>query len=194
MARSSVPCPAPKPSKPLLRRATLSGTIRKSADAGIDSDLLSAPPSPSKKTKVTFNPNVEEQILEDYSVRGRNLESVRAEIRRAIEAHANGDNDAYDSIKEEFSPKLGDARDRAGANDEMKAYLLALTNYTSLLSKGCSGLVKAILACEWMGRDEKFIRAYVHFLGSLASAQGTYIGMVLGMLVGHFSGGKISPR
>jgi RNA polymerase I-specific transcription initiation factor RRN3 len=52
-------------------------------------------------------------------------------------------------------------------------------------------LVKAILACNWIGRDEKFVRAYVHFLGSLASAQGAYVGTVLGMLVGQFYGGKL---
>lgn len=191
MARPSVSIPAPKSSKPLLRRATLSGTIRKSVDAGLDLDTLSAPPSPSKRAKVTFNPNVEEQVLEEYSVRGRSLESVRAEIRRAVEAHAIGDSDAYDSIKEIFSPKVGDVEERTGANDEMRVYLIALTNYASLLNKGCSGLVRAVLACEWIGRDEKFVRAYVQFLGSLASAQGAYTGMVLGMLVGYFSGGEI---
>ena len=188
MIRPSVPTPAPKPTKPLLRRATLSGTIRKSDHAGLDSDLLSAPPSPSKRAKVTFDPNVEEKALEEYGVRGRSLESVRAEIRTAIEEHGNGNSEGYDSIKEIFAPRKW--VDGEGANDEMKAYLLALTNYASLLNKGCSGLVKAILACDWIGRDEKFVRAYVHFLGSLASAQGAYVGMVLGMLVGHFHGGK----
>lgn len=186
--------PAAKSSKPLLRRSTLSGTIRKSDDADLDSHLLSTPPSPNKRAKVTFNPHVEEKVMEEYSVRGWSLGSVRAEVRRAIEAHARGENEGYDSIKEVFAPGNGDEGDREGANEEMKVYLIALTNFASLLNKGCSGLVKAILACEWMGRDERFVRAYAHFLGSLTSAQGAYVGMVLGMLVGHFHGGKFDPH
>ena len=176
---------APKPSKPLLRRSTLSGTIRKLEDAGLDTDILSAPPSPNKRAKVTFNPNVEEKVMEEYSIRGRSLESVRSEVRRAIEARARGNNEGYDIIQEVFSPREGD-EEREGANEEMKAYLLALTSHASLLNKSCNGLIKTILSCNWLGREEKFVRAYVHFLGSLASAQGAYVGMVLNTLVGNF--------
>merc|ERR1712098_189576 len=43
-----------------------------------------------------------------------------------------------------------------------------------------------------MGRDEAFVKAYVQFLGSLASAQGAYVGSVLGMLVGYFYGIRLS--
>jgi RNA polymerase I-specific transcription initiation factor RRN3 len=185
---------APKPGKPLLRRATLSGTIRKAEDAELDSDFLSAPPSPSKRARVSFNPNVEEKIAEQYQVKGRSLESVRLEVRSSIEAHLKGDSEGYDIIKEGFSPRRGDDEDESEGEMmvDMKTYLLALTSYASALNKGCSGLIKAILACEWMGRDESFVKAYVHFLGSLISAQGAYVGMVLGMLVGHFYGGKTS--
>jgi RNA polymerase I-specific transcription initiation factor RRN3 len=192
MVRPSAPAPAPKPSKPLLRRATLSGTIRKSEDAGLDADFISAPPSPSKRARVMFNPTVEEKVMEEYQVRGRSLDSVRAEVRRAIEAHLKGDSEGYDVIKEVFSTGGGDDEDEETDSKrlDMKTYLLALTSYASLLNKGCSGLVKVLLACEWMGRDELFVKAYVHFLGSLASAQGAYVGMVLGMLVGHFLRGK----
>jgi RNA polymerase I-specific transcription initiation factor RRN3 len=193
IARPPVPAAAPKPSKPLLRRATLSGTIRKAEDAELDSDFLSAPPSPSKRARVSFNPNVEEKVVEPYQVKGRSLESVRLEVRSSIEAHLKGDSEGYDVIKEVFSPHREDDEDEDSEGDkrvDMKTYLLALTSYASLLNKGCSGLVKAILACEWMGRDESFVKAYVHFLGSLTSAHGAYVGMVLGMLVGQFYGGE----
>jgi RNA polymerase I-specific transcription initiation factor RRN3 len=193
IARPAAPAAAPKPSKPLLRRATLSGTIRKAEDAGLDSDFLSAPPSPSKRVRVTFNPDVEEKVMEEYQIKGRSLESVRLEVKSSIEAHLKGDSEGYDIIKEVFSPSRTDDEDEESAGDksvDMKTYLLALTSYASSLNKGCSGLVKAILACEWMGRDESFVKAYVHFLGSLTSAQGAYVGMVLGMLVGNFYGGK----
>jgi RNA polymerase I-specific transcription initiation factor RRN3 len=191
LVRPPVPPPTPKPSKPLLRRATLSGTIRKADDAGLDDDLLSAPPSPSKKARVTFNPMVEEKIMEEYQSKGRSLDSVRAEVKRSIEAHLKGDSEEYDSMKEIFASSRWEDEDEDGMHSvDIKTYVVALTSFASLLNKGCSGLVKAILACEWMGRDEGFVKAYVHFLGSLASAQGAYVGTVLGMLVGHFYGGK----
>jgi RNA polymerase I-specific transcription initiation factor RRN3 len=183
---------APKPSKPLLRRATASaGTVRTVDDAGLDLDFLSAPPSPSKRAKVSFNPNVEEVAFSPYNIQSRrSLESVKAEVKRAIESHIRGENEeGYDSIKEIFVPRKEDD-EREGADQDMTAYLLALTSHASRLNRGCSGLIKAILACEWIGRDEKFLKAYVQFLGSLSSAHGAYVGLVLRMLVGHFYGGK----
>lgn len=191
MVQRSAPTPTSKPSKPLLRRATLSGSIRKVDDAGLDDDFLSTPPSPSKKARVTFNETVEEQIMDEYSVKGRSLDMIRTETRRAIEAHVRGDSEGYDAIKEVFAPRRGDDEGSEKSVD-MKTYLLALTSYASLLNRNCSGLVKAVIGCEWMGRDEAFVKAHVHFLGSLASAQGAYVNMVLGMLVGHFLGGKTS--
>ncbi|KAH6709574.1 RNA polymerase I-specific transcription initiation factor-like protein rrn3 [Leptodontidium sp. MPI-SDFR-AT-0119] len=192
---SASSAPAPKPSKPLLRRATLSGTIRKSEDAGLDIDLMSVPPSPSKRARVTFNPTVEEKVMEAYQAKRRSLDSIRAEVKRSIEAHvkSQGDSNGYDNIKEMFAPRRGEDEELGeGSSVDLKTYLVALTSYTSLLNKNCNGLVKALLACEWMGRDEAFVKAYVQFLGSLASAQGAYVGMVLGMLVGHFYGVRLS--
>ncbi|CZR50609.1 related to RNA Polymerase I Transcription Factor Rrn3 [Phialocephala subalpina] len=185
---------ASKPSKPLLRRATLSGTVRKVDDAGLGDDFLSAPPSPSKKARVTFKDEVEEKVMEEYQVKGRSLDSVRGEVKRALHAHLKDDSEGYDVIKEVFAPRRDDDEDEdeVDAKADIKAYVIALTSQASLLNKNCSDLVKAILGCEWMGRDEGFVKAYVHFLGSLASAQGAYVGMVLGMLVNHFYGVKLS--
>ncbi|OWP00947.1 RNA polymerase I-specific transcription initiation factor rrn [Marssonina coronariae] len=191
--RPSAPAPAAKPSKPLLRRATPSGTIRKSEDAGLDIALMSVPSSPNKRARVTFNPTVEEKVMEAYQAKGRSLDSIRAEVKRSIEAHTRdqGDDEGYDNIREMFAPKRSEDDEGQGSNVDLKNYLVALTSYTSLLNKKCNGLVKALLLCDWVGRDEAFVKAYVHFLGSLASAQGAYIGMVLGMLVGHFQGVRI---
>lgn len=193
MVRPSAPVPAPKAIKPLLRRATLSGTVRKVDDAGLDGDLLSAPSSPNKRARVTFNPNVEEKVMEEFKPKGRSLDSVRAEVKAAIESHLKGDSEGYDVIKEVFSPRRSDdEEEEVDAKDvDIKAYLLALTSHASLLNKGCSGLVKALLNCDWMGREESFVKAYVYFLGSLASSQGAYVGMILGMLVEHFHGGEL---
>jgi len=181
------PHPAPTLTKP-LRRATLSGTIRKSDDAD-----LSSPASPSKKTRVTFKEEVEEKIMDEYAVKGRSLKVIRAETRAAIEAHVRGDSETYDTIKEVFSPRR--RGDEVGEEEEerrvdMKGYLLALTGLTASLGRHCGGLVRAVVGCEWMGREEGFVDVFVRFLGSLASAQGMYVGVVLGMLVEHFHGGE----
>lgn len=192
MVRPSAPVPAPKAIKPLLRRATLSGTVRKVDDAGLDGDLLSAPSSTNKRARVTFNPNVEEKVMEEFKPRGRSLDSVRAEVKAAIESHLKGDSEGYDVIKEVFSSRRGDDEEGDGKDVDIKAYLLALTSHASLLNKGCAGLVKALLNCDWMGREESFVKAYVYFLGSLASSQGAYVGMILGMLVERFHGVKLS--
>lgn len=190
--RVPVSAPVAKPSKPPIRKSTLSGTIRKSEDAGLDADLMSVPSSPNKRARVTFNPTVEEKVMEVYQAKGRSLDSIRAEVKRSIEAHTKEQGDTgYDNLKEIFAPRRRDDEEEGeGSSVDMKTYLVALTSFTSLLNKKCNGLVKAILACEWMGRDEAFVKAYVQFLGSLASAQGAYVGMVLGMLVGYFHGGK----
>src|SRR3954453_23602180 len=120
---ASASAPAPKPSKPLLRRATLSGTIRKSEDAGLDADLMSVPPSPSKRARVTFNPTVEEKVMEAYQAKGRSLDSVRAEVKRSIEAHVKnqGDSEGYDNIKEMFAPRRGeDEEEGEGSSVDLK--------------------------------------------------------------------------
>jgi len=131
--------------------------------------------------------------MDEYTVQTRSLESVSAEVKRAIEGHGNGNSEGYDTIKEIFVPrKEDDEGEKEGLNEEMKVYLLALTSHASMLNKGCSGLVKSILSCEWMGREYGFVKVYVNFLGSLASAQGCYVGTVLGMLVEHFHGGTFS--
>lgn len=183
--------PTPKTSKSLLRRATLSGSIRKGDDRDVD-DLFSSPPSPRKRARVTFNPKVEEKVLDEYSVKGQSLDVVRAETKRAIEAHLRGDSEAYDNIKEVFAPRNREDEDAAERRVDMKTYLAALNGYASMLNKNCSGLVKAVLRCEWMGRDEAFVKTYVQFLGSLASAQGSWVGMVLTGLVENFSGMRLS--
>ncbi|KAL3419000.1 RNA polymerase I specific transcription initiation factor RRN3 [Phlyctema vagabunda] len=177
-----------RPPKPLLRRSNLSGTVRKAEDAGLDADLLSAPPSPNKRARVSFNPHIEEKVMQ-----GRSLDLIKAEVRRAIDGHARDDNEEYDILKDVFTPKQrGDDSAEDDTGDEIRKYVLALTTYVSLLGKGCSGLVKAVLDCEWLGRDGAFFKAYVHFLANLASAQGSYVTLVLVMLVKNFTGVRMS--
>ena len=195
------------PSRPLLRRATLGGSIRTRDEAGLDVDvdgsIASAPPSPSKRARtVTFSPMIERQVFSSTSTMAGfepdntlDLEAVRLEVKFAIEEHAKGTSEeGYDMLKELFATekrRTGDGKEGA-SNGKIKTHLLALTSYVSLLGKNCSGLVKAILECDWFGRDEEFIKIYVQFLGNLASAQGAYVSTVLNTLVGSFIGSKIS--
>lgn len=185
---------AGRPVKSLLQRPALAGTIRKADDAGLDSDP-ECQPATYKRLKVSFDDVPQERVIEEYTVKGRSLESVRVEVRKALEFHAKGNSERYDSIKEVFAPngEDRDSDDGASTENEMKTYLIALTSYVALLNRGCAGLVKTILACEWMGRDEEFVKAYVNFLGNLASAQGAYVAMVLGMLAGHLQGSMLRP-
>lgn len=195
--RLPVPAPAVKSSKPLLRRSTLSGTVRKFDDAELELDTMSAPSSPHKRARVTFNPTVEEKIMEVYQVKARSMDSIRGEVKRSIEAHIRDkcDSEGYDKIREIFEGRRGDEEEEEeeeGFNVDIRTYLLALTTYTSLLDNRCGSLVASLLACEWMGRDQAFVTAYIKFLVSLVSAKGMYVGMVLGMLAGHFRGSKTS--
>ncbi|KAH8676617.1 RNA polymerase I-specific transcription initiation factor-like protein rrn3 [Tricladium varicosporioides] len=191
----TAPTKVSKPTKPLLRRSTLSGTIRKFEDTDLDSDLLSVPPSPNKRARVTFNPKVEEKYVDEFSVKGRSLDLIRSEVKRAIEGHAKGNSEAYDNIKSLFCSKTQDEDDEDVEEQrraEIKTYIIALTSYTSLLNSNCSGLVKSLIHFQWLGRDESSVKAYIHFLGSLASAQGAYVGMILGTLVDNFAGVRLS--
>jgi len=181
------------PVKPLLRRSTLSGTVRKYDEADLDSTLPAAPSSPSKRARVTFNPDVEEKVMVEWAPPGRSLDSVKKEVKRAIEAHAKHDSDGYSLLKEVFAPRREDERGMGATHDkDMRLYLRALSIYASILNTNCNGLVKAILAYEWMGREREFLDIYVQFLGSLCSTQGSYVQLVLRMLVGQFVEGKLA--
>ncbi|CAK7207154.1 DNA independent RNA polymerase I transcription factor [Sporothrix eucalyptigena] len=70
--------------------------------------------------------------------------------------------------------------------DELVLYVVALTTCTPMLNKSCINLVRKILACSWVGRDDKFFRAFVQFMASLISAQGVYLRPVLEMIVDRF--------
>ncbi|KFZ11906.1 hypothetical protein V501_04482 [Pseudogymnoascus sp. VKM F-4519 (FW-2642)] len=184
----------PTPTKTLLRKSTLAGK-RKLDDAGLDldGDDMSASMNPAKRSRtVTFNPLVQEQLFTSSPEAPTDLYDVRRLVKKALDEHnrTGGDDSRYDGVKEVFSTK--NRPQGKAENDLMRAHLLALTNCVSLLGKNSSGLVRAVLESEWVGRDEPYVRAYVNFLSNLASAQGAYVGTVLSMLVGKFSTLRIS--
>ncbi len=196
---ASLPNSKQKPSRPLLRRATVNGggTVRTRDEAELDLDLStgSAPPSPSKRARtVMFSLGVEEKLFSQSKAMAGfapDLEAVRIEVKLALEEHIRGGSDEkYDTLKEIFGLVKRGSTKEGSSNEKIRTYLLALTSCVSLLGKNCAGLVRAVLECEWIGREEGFVKIYVHFLGNLASAQGSYVGMILSSFVGKFTGGE----
>ncbi|KAH0544475.1 hypothetical protein FGG08_001372 [Glutinoglossum americanum] len=168
------------PAKP-LRRATLSGTVRRRDEADIDMDT-EANLASFKRSKVTFDPEVKVRLMEDWTDSEKAPELIREEVYHGIEKYAMGETVGYERIKEIFTIKRN--ADDAPSPATIKSYLLALLGNASLLKRSCSSLVHAILDSQWLGRDEAFVALYVRFLGNLVSARGSYVGSVLRMLVG----------
>ncbi len=105
-------------------------------------------------------------------------------VQVAIEQHRIGQDVEYNRIKEVFTTLSTEEDSSADAS----GHVHALIRNISLLDRSCSGLVHAVIGYEWLGRDKAFVALFVRFLGTLVSAQGIYVGAVLGMLVESFSG------
>ncbi|KAM5351715.1 hypothetical protein ACJ41O_004438 [Fusarium nematophilum] len=184
--------PVPKSSTPvrsILKPASVLGR-RKAEHAGL-SDPLDALESPSKRRKVFFDDirNV------TYEVGRRTMDEVKLEVRTALEEHLRGNDGQYDTLKELFAsdkqrylpPVVGEEDDTLKPH-ELQIYVMALTGCIPILKdKACNGLVKIILKCSWLGRDDDFVKVFTHFLAALVSAQGSYLAPVLAMIVGKFS-------
>lgn len=157
-------------------------------------------PSPRKKARVQFDDDVEMREI-PYSKKVQNgshgttdksAAVVREEVRRAIQRHVSGgDSEAYDRVKEIFttSPRRQDTNGLPQTNvpthNTLKHHLMGLLSNVAALDRSCNGLVSAVLASEWLGRDESYVKLYIRFLGNLAAAQGSYLGSVLKMLTNY---------
>jgi RNA polymerase I-specific transcription initiation factor RRN3 len=146
----------------------------------MDADADGRPPSPIKKPRVTFDPEVHVHVDEWE----KSPDLLREAITRAVQMRQMGDASSYDRITEIFTrdPTASDAP----SPSTLKNHVLAATSTVSLLDRSCYGFVNAILHSEWLGRDDDFVSIYIRFLGNLVSAQGTYVATVLSMLVGKF--------
>ncbi|RSM15672.1 hypothetical protein CEP52_000662 [Fusarium oligoseptatum] len=189
--------PVPRGSTPvrsILKPASVLGR-RKAEHAGL-SDPLEVPESPTKRRKVFFDDirNV------TYEVGRRTMDEVKLEVRTALEEHLRGNDGQYDTLKELFAsdkqrylpPVVGEEDDTLKPH-ELQVYVMALTGCIPILKdKACNGLVKTILKCSWLGRDDDFVKVFTHFLAALVSAQGSYLSPVLAMMVGKFSDSRPS--
>ncbi|OJD29461.1 rna polymerase i specific transcription initiation factor rrn3 superfamily [Diplodia corticola] len=165
-------------------KAILPGPSLKRKHMDSDSDNEAPAVARSKKPRVSFDPTVDIRLLEDFDEKG--IELVREEVRRAIDKHVAGDSASYDEIKTLFTTRP--TASAAPSTKLLGKYVVALIGNVSLLNKNCSGLVHAILDCQWLARDDAFKRLYVTLLASLMSAHGGYTGQVLQSLVKYFHG------
>lgn len=140
---------------------------------------MDIPSSPSKRSRVTFDPNVEVVSPDDEDDLDPAL--VREEVRRAIQRHLNGEDEAYNRVKTIFS-KNPQAENAPGSTT-VRLHLQAVYANVSSLDKKCTDLVSAILFGEWVGRDEAYVLLYAKFVALLAAAHGGYLGRIIFTLV-----------
>jgi RNA polymerase I-specific transcription initiation factor RRN3 len=132
---------------------------------GRSDEDLDGPGSPSKKRKkVAFDMNLNMTI----EIGSKTLEEARREVRKALLDLARGEDSGYDELKEVFGndtkrylkPIVGEEEDGLRP-EELLVYIVALINCAPLLGRASSGLIKTILKCAWLGRDDNFVSAYI---------------------------------
>ncbi|OTA91632.1 hypothetical protein M434DRAFT_397022 [Hypoxylon sp. CO27-5] len=186
------------PLKPILKPTSyLLGTRRTSDDAGLDDDNMEGPQTPRKRQKVEFDLN----NIEIHEIGTRSVDEIKQEIRKALDRHDQGDDEDYDILKETLSGKqlYDDDEDEdvdpslpAKRRQELKVYLVSLASFSPRLGRSCDGLVKSVLQCQWLGRDDQFAKIYVQFLAALVSAQGGRLTQVLSAIVERFTDSRPS--
>ncbi|KAI0482732.1 RNA polymerase I-specific transcription initiation factor RRN3 [Xylariaceae sp. FL0804] len=188
------------PLKPILKSSSTStlGTKRSRDETMLeDDDNLAGAQNPQKRQKVEFDLN----NIEIHEIGARSVGEIKREIRKALDSHDRGDNEEYDVLRETLMGKQesydGDDDDvdstlPAKQRHELMGYLVALTSFSPRLGRSCDGLVKSVLQCPWLGRDELFAKVYVQFLAALVSAQGSRLVQVLSMLIEKFADSRPS--
>ncbi|MCJ1382824.1 hypothetical protein MMC17_005937 [Xylographa soralifera] len=176
----------PAPTKQPVRRPTL---VRKRDDTESSVDRARTPSSPSKRLKVSFDDEVQVKVMDDWE---KAPAIIREEVRRALERHAQGDDSAYNRVKEIYTTKP--TAEDAPSSTTLRNYTAALLSSVSGLNRSCSSLVHAVLKSVWIVRDEDYVALFLRLLGNLVSAQGVYLGDVLRMLVGHLVNGEFVIR
>lgn len=201
MIATSSPISILKPSKS-SQPSQPSGLKRKMDDVDLTlsptSSLPDAVPEDApplkKRPRVTFDKNLPTDQDDTTNASAKPLAIVREEVRRALHRHVSAaDSEAYDQIKEIFTADPKKADNTLYSYDlpthtTLKHHLSSLLSHIASLDRNCSGLVHAVMNSEWLGRDESYVKLYVRFLGNLAAAQGTYLGVVFKMLASKLAG------
>lgn len=140
---------------------------------------MEVPLSPSKRSRVTFDSDVEIVSADD----DEDLDPlvVKEQVRRAIERHRFREDEAYEQIRSIFNATP--EKVNAPSTKALKIHLQALLTNVTSLNKDCSSLVNTVLYSEWIGRDETYYALFVRFLNNLAAAQRGYQHKIMSMLV-----------
>ena len=176
--RPAAPFPSGTP-KSLLRRPT---TVRKRED-----DDTPEASSPSKRSKVSFDSDVEVRVVEEWE---KAPAVIQEEVRRSIQRHLAGDNTSYHRIKAIYLAEE-DGED-VKSSTTVKNYTIALLANVSTLDNSCSDLISAVLNSDWLIRTDDYVRLFTTFLANLVSAQGLYLVDVLRMLVENLTSGSVN--
>jgi len=140
---------------------------------------MDAPSSPSKRSRVTFDSDVE--IVSADEEEELDPLVVKEQVRRAIERHRVKEDESYERIKSLFA--ISHEKDSAPSSKVLKIHVQALLANVTALNKDCSGLVTAVLHSEWIGREDNYYALFVRFLNNLAAAQRGYQPKMMAMLV-----------
>ncbi|KAA8634348.1 hypothetical protein SMACR_04861 [Sordaria macrospora] len=173
--------------KSILRKPSTVLGRRPREEDGESSDGLPGS-SPAKKRKtVMFNDKL--NMIKEFG--GKTLDDAKREVKQALEGHARGDDEDYDGLKEIFcpSPKRTIVEEEDADTpqpQDLQVYVVALTSHVPLLDRSCSGLIRAVLSCTWLDRDDVFARAYIQLLAAL-SAKVSFRQQVLSMMVEKFT-------
>lgn len=197
-ARPIFPSPSTDASstiRPILRKpgSSILGVRKRSLDEddGRDDDTVVALSSPIKKRKtVMFNENL--NVVKRIGGR-KTVDEAKRDIMLALDGHDRHDSEDYDRIKELFAPQSrrgSGALEAAEADDETEdalAYVVALTGLAKRVDRKYPGLVKSVLRCAWLERDDNFARAYIQLMAALSTAHGSIFAQVLSMMVDKFA-------
>ena len=124
----------------------------------------------------------------------------KANVKVAIDDRISGSSSKYDELCDKFTSPDSSAI-------ELSQYLAALTHFVTYLphmklSLICSrleapqftSLVRAIVSLNWLAYPPALLQVYVQFLGSLATAQTTYLPMMLKQLLAELAETAPSPN
>ena len=160
--------------KPPPHRSTL---VRKRDDK--DEQI---PSSPTKKTRVTFDSDVQVRMVHDWE---KGPEIVHDEVRRALARRAVGDSSGYELIKRVYS--ANNTQEDKPTPRMIKHYTMALLNNVSALTKSNSDLVHQVLKSDWLGRQDDYVILFKQLMANIVSNHGTFLREAMQILVDNLA-------
>jgi RNA polymerase I-specific transcription initiation factor RRN3 len=151
-------------------------------EAAGSSPLAAAPAA--KKPRVQFKSENQIHTLKTWEDE-KTLSLVKAEVKRALESHNEGESTRYNELCEllKQKPSSGDAL----KSKVLKRYLVAITGLCRTVGKKGLALVQAIMQMPWLGRDDEFVKQYETLVTNLLSSYGGYEHEIIFSLISRFT-------